>query len=55
MSFIASTRLKKLKKLFIISRAIISHWGWRYFFYIVKLEYKKQKLAAFKPDQKPIP
>ncbi len=55
MSFIASTRLKKLKKLFIIGRAIISQWGWGYFFYIVKLEYKKQKLSVFKPDQKPIP
>lgn len=55
MSFLASTRLKKLKKLFLIAKAIISHWGWRYFFYVVKLEFKKQKLSVFKPDRKPIP
>jgi len=55
MSYIASTRLKKLKKLFIISKAIIYHWGWKYFFYIVKLEFKKGKFSIFKADQKPIP
>ncbi|WP_182126110.1 glycosyltransferase family 2 protein [Nitrosopumilus sp. b2] len=38
-----------------IARAIISRWGWGYFFYIAKLEFKKQKLSILKPDGKPIP
>ena len=36
---------KKLKKLFLIGKAIIANWGWGYFFYIAKLEFKKQKFS----------
>ena len=33
---------------------IIKQWGWKYFFYISKEEWKKQKWGIFLPDAKPI-
>jgi O-antigen biosynthesis protein len=55
MSFIAPTRSKKFKKLILLAHAIISQWGFRYFFYLSKLEWKKQGWAIFLPDIKPVP
>ena len=54
MSYIAPTRPKKLKKLARIAYLIIKQWGWGYFFYLSKLEWKKQKWGIFLPDAKPI-
>ena len=49
------TRPKKLKKLAMIAYLVIKQWGWRYFFYISKEEWKKQKWGIFLPDAKPVP
>ena len=55
MSFIAPTRPKKIKKLFLIAFSIINEWGWRYFFYIARKEWKDKGFSIFYPDQKPVP
>ena len=55
MSYIAPTRQKKLKKLFLLSFNIIREWGWKYFFYTVQKEWKEKGLSIFLPDEKPIP
>ena len=49
-----SARPKKLKKLARIAYLLIKQWGWKYFFYISKEEWKKQKWGIFLPDAKPI-
>lgn len=53
MSYIGYTYFKKLKKLYDISKHILHLYGIRYFFFIMKLELKKQGFSAFKPDAKP--
>ena len=55
MSYIGNTRIKKIKKLFYLSTEIIRSFGLKYFFYILKLELKKQKLSMFRPDETPEP
>jgi len=52
--YVGYTRWKKLKKLYNISRGIISHHGIRYYWYVVKLELRKNGLGTFSADQKPI-
>jgi len=54
MSYIAPTRPKKLKKLFMIAYSLIQAWGWSYFFYIARKEWKDKGFSIFYPDQKPI-
>jgi hypothetical protein len=54
MSYIGYTPQKKLKKLFLLSREIIKHFGMRYFIFVVRLELKKQGLGMFSLDEKPI-
>jgi O-antigen biosynthesis protein len=54
MSFIAPTRPKKLKKLFLIAYDIIRQWGWRYFYYIAIKEWQEKGISIFYPDQKPV-
>ena len=54
MSFIAPTRSKKLKKLLLIAHSIIREWGWSYFFYIARKEWKDKGFSIFYPDQKPV-
>ncbi len=55
MSYIGNTKSKKIKKLYLLARAIIQSYGLRYFFYIVKLELKKQRFSMFVPDASPQP
>jgi|LWDU01.1.fsa_nt_gi GT2 family glycosyltransferase len=55
MPFIGYSRTKKIKKLYLLAKTIISQWGWKYFFYVVRLEFKKQGLSVFIPDEKPQP
>lgn len=55
MPFVGDTRAKKLQKLFLLSREIIHAYGWNYFFYVVKLEFKIQKFSMFTPDKSPQP
>jgi len=55
MSYIGYSRIKKIKKLYLLTKAIIGNWGWKYFFYVVRLEFKKQGLSVFVPDKKPQP
>jgi len=55
MSFIAPTRSKKLKKLCLIAHSIIGEWGWGYFFYIARKEWKEKGMSIFYPDEKPVP
>lgn len=55
MPYIGYSRIKKIKKLYLLSKAIIDNWGWKYFFYVVRLEFKKQGLSMFIPDEKPQP
>jgi len=52
--YVGYTRWKKLKKLYHLSRGIIHIHGLRYYFYVIKLEIKKNGLGLFSPDQKPI-
>jgi O-antigen biosynthesis protein len=54
LGYIGYTRWKKLKKLFFISRVIISLYGIRYYFNVVNLEYKKQGLGIFSVDATPV-
>ena len=54
MSYIAPTRSKKLKKLFLIAYSLIQAWGWSYFFYIARKEWKSKGFTIFYPDQKPV-
>ena len=59
MPYIGDTPWKKLKKLFILSSELIKHYGIRYFFYVVKLEYSKvgkEKFIkkVFLPDARPL-
>ena len=54
MSFIAPTRSKKLKKLCLIAHSIIREWGWGYFYYISRKEWKDKGFSIFYPDQKPV-
>ena len=55
MPYIGYTKSKKIKKLFLLARAIIHSYGWKYFFYVVRLEFKKQGLSVLNPDQAPEP
>ena len=55
MSFIATTRSKKLKKVCLIAHSIIREWGWGYFFYIARKEWKEKGMSIFYPDEKPVP
>jgi GT2 family glycosyltransferase len=55
MPYIGYTRSKKIKKLYLLAKAIISNYGLRYFFYVAKLEFKKQKFSVFTPDSAPQP
>ncbi len=55
MPYIGNTKSKKIKKLYLLARAIIRSYGLRYFFYVVKLELKKQGLSMFTPDASPQP
>ena len=52
--YVGYTRWKKLKKLYHISRGIIFLHGIRYYWYVVKLELRKNGLGIFSADQKPI-
>ena len=52
--YVGYTRWKKLKKLYHISRGIIFLHGIRYYWYVVKLELRKNGLSTFSADQKPI-
>ena len=52
--YVGYTRWKKLKKLYHISRGIIFLHGIRYYWYVVKLELRKNGLGTFSADQKPI-
>jgi len=49
--FIANTRLKKLKRLFFLSRKIIKEFGMRYFLRICYENLGKQKLDIFSSDK----
>ena len=53
MSYIGYTPWKKLKKLFLLSRGLIKHYGIRYFIYVVKLELRTQGFSVFSLDAKP--
>ena len=55
MSFIAPTRSKKLKKLCLIAYSIINEWGFGYFWYIARKEWKEKGFSIFYPDEKPVP
>ena len=55
MPYIGSTRSKKIKKLYMLAKDLIHAYGLRYFFYVVRLELKKQKLSMFAPDDSPMP
>ena len=55
MPYIGYTRSKKIKKLYMLAKAIIINFGWKYFFYVVRLEVKKQGLSIFIPDAAPQP
>ncbi len=55
MPYIGNTKSKKIKKLYLLARTIIQSHGLRYFFYIIKLELKKQGLSMFAPDASPQP
>ena len=55
MSYIGDTKIKKIKKLYLLTKAIIQSYGLKYFFYVAKLELKKQGLSMFSPDDSPIP
>ena len=52
--YVGYTRWKKLKKLYHISRGLIFLHGIKYFWYVVKLELRKNGLGIFDADQKPI-
>jgi len=52
--YIGSSYRKKIKKLCRLSSGIIHLHGLRYFLYVVNLELKKNGLAVFALDQKPI-
>jgi GT2 family glycosyltransferase len=52
--YVGYTRLKKLKKLYHLSRGLIHIHGLRYYFYVVKLAFKKNGLGIFSADQKPV-
>ena len=52
--YVGYTRWKKIKKLYHLSRGIIHIHGLRYFFYVLKLEFKKNGLGVFSTDEKPI-
>lgn len=54
MTYVGYTPWKKFKKLYDLSRGIIHTYGFRYFFYVMNLEFKKQGLSVFLPDAKPI-
>ena len=47
---IASTRIKKIKKLFYLSMNLIYEWGFRYFVSVALFELKRQKWKIFFPD-----
>ncbi len=49
----ANTRLKKLRKLFFLSRNIINEFGIRYFLRICYKEISEKKLELFSPDEMP--
>jgi GT2 family glycosyltransferase len=55
MAYIGYTKNKKIKKLYLLAKAIIHDFGWKYFFYVAKLEFKKQGLSIFIPDDAPQP
>ena len=55
MSFIAPTRSKKFKKLCLIAYSIINEWGFGYFWYIARKEWKEKGFSIFYPDEKPVP
>jgi len=55
MLYIGYTKSKKLKKLYLLAKEIIRNHGWKYFFYVVRLETKKQGLSMFVPDTAPEP
>ena len=55
MTYIGYTKSKKLKKLFILSRKIILAYGWNYFFFLVRHEFKKQGFSILSPDSAPQP
>ncbi len=55
MPYIGNTKSKKIKKLYLLAKDIIKNYGLRYFFYVVKLELKKQGLTIFIPDASPQP
>jgi O-antigen biosynthesis protein len=52
--YVAYTRWKKLKKLYHISKEIIFYHGIKYYWYVVKLELRKNGLKIFSADDKPI-
>lgn len=54
MSYIGYTPWKKFKKLLMLSKAIIKHYGFNYFFYVVKAELRKQGFSVFHLDAKPL-
>ena len=47
---IASTRIKKIKKLFYLSMNLIHEWGFRYFVTVAWFELRRQKWKIFFPD-----
>jgi GT2 family glycosyltransferase len=55
MTYIGYTKSKKLKKLFKLSRFFIATYGWRYFLFLAKHEFKKQGFSIFTPDAAPKP
>ena len=51
--FIANSKQKKFKKLFLLSRILIKQYGFRYFFRIAFEEFFKQKRSLFTSDIMP--
>ena len=50
MSYIAYNHWQKLKKLAWISQELISTYGFFYFLNVAKIEFGKQGLSIFRPD-----
>ena len=55
MTYIGYTKSKKLKKLFKLSRLFITTYGWKYFLFLAKNEFKKKGFSIFTPDAAPKP